>query len=203
LIDSQAKIIHCVQEACRLEGFAPPDAQTIASIIGLSLKEAFLDILPHIEPSAYGRIRDRYRELFLHRDETPMPLFPAVTELLDTLEKAEFKLAVATGKSRAGLDKVLTDTGLTRRFHCTRCADETASKPDPRMLEEILDELKVSKDEAVMIGDSSFDLEMARNLGMDSIAVTSGSHDVETLRRYAPLHILESVTQLSRLPVQN
>jgi phosphoglycolate phosphatase len=71
------------------------------------------------------------------------------------------------------------------------------------MLEEILDELKVSKDEAVMIGDSSFDLEMARNLGMDSIAVTSGSHDVETLRRYAPLHILESVTQLSRLPVQN
>jgi phosphoglycolate phosphatase len=120
-------------------------------------------------------------------------------QLLRALRSNNLQVAVATGKSRAGLDRVLSQSGVSSLFHATRCADETASKPDPKMLFEILESLSVPVDEAIMIGDTTYDLEMAASAGMRSIGVAHGVHSVESLEKHSPVAVVRDLIELAPL----
>ncbi len=143
----------------------------------------------HRELSAY------YRKHYLAREDD-IPLFDGAAELLDDLEAAGYFIAVATGKSRAGLDRVLRQNGLVSRFHATRCADEGRPKPHPDMLLHLMDLLGVEPRETLMIGDTTHDLELARNAGGVAVAVAYGAHDVDGLARHSPLAMIHSITEL-------
>lgn len=186
LIDSATKIVGCMQEAAldmRLEVLEP---KVIKDIIGLGLPEAIQTLYPLLEAEGVTEYRQRYSDHFVAADQTLCPLFPGAFETLDTLKAQGHLIAVATGKSRKGLARALIQQGWEALFDATRCADETASKPHPRMLNEILAELGVPAAEAVMIGDTEFDMAMARSAGVSRIAVTYGAHEVERLQRYEP-----------------
>jgi phosphoglycolate phosphatase len=124
------------------------------------------------------------------------PLFSHVTQLLELLKKQDYFIAVATGKGRRGLDKVLGDTALQHYFDVTRCADETFSKPNPQMINEIMDFVGVQANETLMIGDTEYDLNMANNAGCDSIGILHGVHDEDRLRECAPIEIFQNITEL-------
>ena len=126
-----------------------------------------------------------------------MPVFEGVADILEKLNQENYFLAVATGKSRRGLDRSLSETGLNKYFHTTRCADETISKPNPQMLIEIIDFFGLQAVDALMIGDSEYDLQMANNAGIESVAVSYGVHDVERLQQCGPLAIIHNITELS------
>ncbi|MCB1135761.1 MAG: HAD-IIIA family hydrolase [Chlamydiia bacterium] len=200
LIDSPARIINCLQQACREAGCMIPTREAIRGIIGLSFGPAYDVLLPGTDETTRNAVSERYRDLFFHLDDTPMPLFEGVLEHLHHLRDLGYFIAIATGKSRSGLNHVLHELGMTKFFHSTRCADETAAKPNPLMLHEILDELNIDLREAVMVGDSSYDLEMALNAGMDSIAVTSGAHDAEHLAQFKPVAMHSVVTDFLPTP---
>jgi phosphoglycolate phosphatase len=139
-----------------------------------------------LEAEAVHEYRRRYSDHFVAADQVHCPLFPGAFETLNMLKAQGHQIAVATGKSRRGLERALTQQGWQSLFDTTRCADETASKPHPRMLNEILAELKVPPSDAVMIGDTEFDMAMARTAAVRRIAVTYGAHEVERLQRYEP-----------------
>ena len=141
----------------------------------------------------------RYREHYLVLDKTPTPLFNGVEETLMQLREAGYRLAIATGKARGGLDRVLAATGLASYFHASRGADEAKSKPDPLMLSQILAELDVPVEQAVMVGDSCHDMAMAEALGMARIGVTWGVHDAKRLAAHQPLQIIDRLPQLISL----
>ena len=196
LMDSEARILSCVRAAARDLGLETPADAAIRNIIGLGLQEAVQMLFPGLEQSGVAAVIDRYRHHYLHADETPSELFPGSLTVLRELESREYLLAVETGKGRRGLQKVLNSTRLEHLFHATRCADETFSKPHPQMLLEILDELGVEADEALMIGDTEYDLEMAGNAGVRSVAVGYGAHEPERLAGHGPLTILEDIADL-------
>jgi len=148
--------------------------------------------MPELNSTQVDALAQAYSRHYLEVDETPTALFHAVTEGLEQLRARGFRLAVATGKSRRGLDRVMQETGLGHLFEVTRCADETRSKPHPRMLEEILAHTKVSVDSALMIGDTDYDLNMATNAGMDALAVTYGAHELSRLEQAQPTHRVDS-----------
>lgn len=196
LMDSEARILSCVKAAARDLGLETPADTAIRNIIGLGLEEAVLMLFPGLERSDVVAVIDRYRHHYLHADDTPSELFPGSLPVLQELERREYLLAVATGKGRQGLQKVLNSTRLEHLFHATRCADETFSKPHPQMLLEILDELGVEADAALMIGDTEYDLQMAGNAGVRSVAVGYGAHEPERLAGHGPLTILEDIADL-------
>ncbi|AHK78847.1 HAD family hydrolase [Ectothiorhodospira haloalkaliphila] len=196
LMDSIGRIIACLQgsiSALKLET-RPPDE--LRHVIGLGMREAIVDLYPQADDALIRDFTAAYRERFLHTDNTPAPLFPGVTDLLDDLAEQGYWLAIATGKSRAGLDRVLKDTRLEKRFLATRCADESFSKPHPQMLESLLDELGVAPSDALMIGDSNLDLLMAVNARTQGLGVTSGVHDARELWLHQPRAVLNGVGQL-------
>jgi phosphoglycolate phosphatase len=135
---------------------------------------------------------DRYREHFLHQDRTDMPLFPGVRAGLADLAQRGYLLAVATGKARRGLQRVLAETGLEELFVVSRCADETFSKPHPQMLIDILDFTGVEAQAALMVGDTVYDMQMARSARVDGLAVSYGVHDRQRLLEHAPVACLDS-----------
>jgi len=139
---------------------------------------------------------EQYRYFFVHDHSIGMSLFEHADNLLSRLESQGRQIAVATGKTRAGLDRVLNDLGMSGRFHATRCADETASKPDPTMVLEILAELNIPAHEAIMIGDTEYDLAMGQAARVGGIGVTYGSHNREQLQKHSPLLIVDSLAQL-------
>ena len=196
LMDSEARILSCVREAARDLGLETPTDTAIRNIIGLGLEEAVQMLFPGLQGSSVVGVIDRYRHHYLHANETPSELFPGSLPVLRELESREYLLAVATGKGRQGLQKVLNATRLEHLFHATRCADETFSKPHPQMLLEILGELGVEAGEALMIGDTEYDLQMASNAGVRSVAVGYGAHEPERLAGHGPLTILEDITDL-------
>ena len=186
LMDSAACIAGSLQAACRDLGLAVPSDRDARYIIGLGLNDALAHVLPDLAPAEYPRIVERYRHHFLNRDgETA--LFSGTAEMLAELRDAGHLLAVATGKSRRGLDRALAATGLAACFHATRCADEGYSKPHPGMLHRLLETLDVAPDRALMIGDTTHDLLMARSAGMARVAVAHGAHDVDALLELEPL----------------
>ncbi len=192
LMDSIAKIVRCFTEAVNDVGLAIPSEAAIRKVIGLGLQEALQLLLPDADVPARGRVVERYREHFLHLDETEMAMFPGVPEGLEALTQQGYLLAVATGKARRGLDRVLKETATVHFFVATRCADEAPSKPHPQMLRDILEQTGVAADRALMIGDTIYDLQMAQSVGMDGLAVSYGVHERELLLEHEPVACLDS-----------
>ncbi len=198
IIDSEAHIIHSMRAAISEQGLALPDEQQVRHIIGLSLDKAILALFPDLPAKDVARLADAYRRHFFNEANDVSELFDGAADVIRDLHAEGYYLAVATGKGRRGLDMALQTTGLEPYFHITRCADETRSKPDPLMLEEILTDLDIESDKAVMIGDTSYDLDMAKNIRMDSIAVTYGMHDRAHLEGSQPTHFIDNIQQLTQ-----
>ncbi|MFZ4703643.1 MAG: HAD-IA family hydrolase, partial [Candidatus Methylumidiphilus sp.] len=175
LIDSVHWITECLQQAARDCGLPVPQAKLARSVIGLSLDRAMGTLFPEASKADLPSLMAAYR---LHYDVKILgqaDLFEGVSALLDDLRIYGYQLAVATGKTRSGLDQALNATGYTNWFHATRAANETASKPNPLMLLQLMEELKVNPERSLMIGDSVHDLEMAGNANIGSVGVTSGA----------------------------
>ncbi|MEN8167896.1 MAG: HAD-IA family hydrolase [Pseudomonadota bacterium] len=195
-MDSEARIVDCVRAAVRDLDIPLPSDDEIRNIIGLGLREAVDSLFPGADDALHHNIVSRYRIHYLSEDSTPSQLFNGTRAVIEELAETGYLLAVATGKGRSGLNMVLESTGLGGFFHTTRCADETFSKPHPAMLEQILDELGVFPNEALMIGDTEYDLQMASNAGVASLGVTYGVHAPERLAKHGPLDCLDEVTAI-------
>jgi len=192
LSDSTGLITRAMQQSAVDLGWAPPADEAVHNIIGLGLPQALTELFPTATEADFAQVRDRYRVNYLVMDQAkPSVLFPKVMETLTHLRDKGYQLAVATGKSRQGLDRVLASMDLQGFFHASRCADETESKPHPLMLHQLLAELKRPAEEAVMIGDTEYDMEMGRRAGMDRIAVSYGAHKIERLHQYDPALCLD------------
>lgn len=195
LLDSAGAIVHAIQAACRDLGLVPPDDARARHVIGLGLADAMRHAVPDLAPERYQAMVERYRFHYLSGD-AQLTLFSGVPELLERLKSAGHLLAIATGKSRAGLERALDHSGLRPLFLGSRCADECHSKPHPQMLEELMLEFGVAPTATLMIGDTSHDLLMASNAGVDGLAVTYGAHPHEHLREHRPVACLDSVAEL-------
>lgn len=192
LCDSVARIAHCIQLAAADNNLTIPSRKDASHIIGLGLPEATRYLFPTLDNQQRTAFTVSYSARFRQHDNDPCDLFDGVLDTLQTLRAEGYLLAVATGKSRAGLNRVLERLGLDTFFHATRCADETLSKPDPLMLHQLLAELSVDPTDALMIGDTEFDLEMARRAGMRSIGLTYGAHSVKRLISCDPVACIDS-----------
>ncbi len=181
LMDSAARIVACMRAAFTDIGAEPPSPAEVREVIGLGLEEALLALWPEVDVAQRLQVIQRYRAHFLGPTVTPSPLFPGVDEVLNALHQQGLLLAIATGKSRAGLERALDESGLRSLFHATRCADETRSKPHPQMLMELLDELGQSPHQALVVGDTLYDIEMAQNASVAAVGVSYGVHEPQRL----------------------
>lgn len=195
LMDSTAGITLSIQEAARDMGLPVPGREAASHVIGLGLQDSLRAAVPSLPVEKYMDFVELYRKHFQAQQET-MALFPGVADLLDQLRTDGHRLAVATGKSRRGLDHALQVTGLAGRFASSRCADETNPKPHPAMLLELMRELRLEAAELLMIGDTSHDLGMAKSAGVDAVAVAYGAHPEESLLALAPRACVSSVGEL-------
>ncbi|MGV8918613.1 MAG: HAD-IA family hydrolase [Pseudomonas sp.] len=196
LADSIGRIVEAMKTAAVRSALPVRDDFAIKGIIGLGLPEAIRTLYPLITPDQMLEFRDRYAQSYVSLEAEPSPLFADVAESLAVFRAQGYQMAVATGKSRRGLDRVLKAHGWQDYFEITRAADETASKPDPLMLHEILEHCGVKPEQALMIGDSSFDLLMAQNAGMDSVAVGYGAQALDSLREFGPRLAIERFSEL-------
>ena len=197
LADSIGRIVDAMRQAADLSGRPVRDDLAIKGIIGLGLPEAIRTLYPDITGNDLIDFRQHYADSYMAMDnDVPSPLFQGVLESIEGFRAEGYKLAVATGKARRGLNRVLKAHAWLDYFDITRAADETASKPDPLMLHEILQHCGVQPERALMVGDSSFDLLMARNAGMDSVAVGYGAQTLDSLREYEPRLAIESFPEL-------
>lgn len=198
LADSEHFIVAAMQAAITEQRLAPRSPDEIRSIIGLGLMEAVAVLFPGVSEIELQLLTDSYRQYYSANARGKTTLFPEVIETLSRLQQQDYKLAIATGKSRKGLDNSLRETGIGDFFQVTRCADETFSKPNPQMLIDIMNELVVTPENTLMIGDSEFDLLMAKNANVAPVAVTYGTQTREQLLKHAPLACLD---RLDELPV--
>jgi phosphoglycolate phosphatase len=194
-MDSTGHIVSCMRRAITKLELAPLPDPHISHIIGLGLREAVQTLYPDGNESLWQSLADCYRETWLNSpDETP--LFDNARELINHLAAKDIFLAVATGKSRRGLDKALAKTELGEFFFATRCADECHSKPHPQMMEELMDYAGVNGSDTIMIGDTEFDLMMARNAGTHSLGITHGAHAEDKLLACEPQAIVHDLHQV-------
>jgi len=198
LVDSVEHIADSLHQAATDLGYPALERDAYRDIIGLGLVEALEQLYPGIDRDALDSIREGYKRYFFSKMTTPQNVFTGMADVVADIRKAGRGCSVATGKSRRGLDLALESSGLGSYFDITRCADETRSKPDPAMLEEIIRFYGIEPSDAVMIGDTRYDLEMAQRIGMPSIGVEWGVHDRDVLGQYAPRAIVDSVTDLRR-----
>jgi phosphoglycolate phosphatase len=196
LIDSIGAIVDAVQLACRDLGLPEPSNEHARQVIGLGLADALRHSAPSLSEARFPQMIERYKYHYLSRDHG-LHLFDGVAELIAELNASGFLLAVATGKSRVGLNRAMVNSGLGGFFSATRCADECFSKPHPQMLEELMDEFSVPPDRTLMIGDTTHDLQMAINAGVASLSVTYGAHSATVLDALNPLARLQSVEELA------
>nr|WP_232922889.1 HAD-IA family hydrolase [Pseudomonas syringae] len=196
LADSVGRIILSMRTAAIETDLEIRDDTAIKGIIGLGLPEAIRTLYPQISGNQLIDFRQRYADSYMAMDNVPSPLFDGVVESMQAFREDGYRLAVATGKARRGLDRVLKANGWQDYFDATRAADETASKPDPLMLNEIMAHCEVAPQRSLMIGDASFDLLMARNAGMDSVAVGYGAQPLESLRQFEPRLAIEHFSEL-------
>jgi phosphoglycolate phosphatase len=195
LLDSAGGIVECIQEAARDLRLPVPARETASHVIGLGLHDSLRTAVPTLPEDQYREFAEAYRRHFLARQGS-MALFPGVRELLHDLHAAGYRLALATGKSRRGLEHALESTALRRYFAASRCADETNPKPHPAMLLELMAHFAAAPGQALMIGDTSHDLEMAQSAGVDAVAVSYGAHPGAALRALAPRACVASVVEL-------
>lgn len=199
LVDSVDHIASSLEQAAGDLGYPQRSREQLRHIIGLGMQEALEYLYPGISGREITELREAYAQYFFSRDTTPEDLFPGIDQVLDRLRGASRRLAVATGKSRPGLDRGLVSSNLGPYFELTRCANETASKPDPLMLRQILDATGVSAARAVMVGDTIYDMEMARRLGMPAIGVTWGVHSRDQLREHGPMEVVSDRMALEQV----
>lgn len=192
-------IVHCIQQAATKQGCNTPETQAIKDIIGLSIEQALQTLFPDCDGQTQQAIAQAYATAFFSKPISRDDLFPGVYDTLRQLKDQGYQLAVATGKKSSGLQKAIQGTEVADLFVTTRSADQTASKPNPLMIEEIVNELGVSKQRTLMVGDSVHDLQMALNAEIASIAVTCGAHSASMLQPYQPLRCLSSCSALTEI----
>ncbi|WP_031433249.1 HAD family hydrolase [Methylomarinum vadi] len=196
LVDSIDWIVRCLQHAAVECGCQVPDKESAREIIGLSIERAMETLFPGIDGSTQEQLIRLYSQQFFSKQFGREDLFEGVYDMLGNFKQDGYKLAVATGKKNAGLVEAMTSTGVVEMFDITRSADQTASKPNPLMIDEIVAAMNVSKARTLMVGDSVHDLQMARNAGVAAIAVACGAHRCEVLRQHQPLHCLPRTSAL-------
>jgi phosphoglycolate phosphatase len=195
LFDSTRIIVRCIQAAVRDVGGAVPTDEAAGYVIGLGLMQALAHAAPDVPPEKYPELGARYRHHYIgHQND--ISLFDGVLPLLAALRARGHRLAVATGKSRRGLDEALQAVELRGRFDGSRTADETAGKPHPRMLHELMDEFGVRPERTLMVGDTTHDLQMAINAGCASVGVSYGAHDSAVFGALQPRFVAHSVADL-------
>jgi len=195
LVDSTALIAGALRNACAAIGCPVPSETDARFVIGLGLADALAHVAPGLDAHEQRALLGHYRTHYLD-GEAAIPLFDGAYAMLEELDAAGYLLGVATGKTRVGLDRAIAALGLAGRFHATRCADEGFPKPHPDMLRVLMDRLAVQPAETLMIGDTTHDLDLARNAGAHAVAVAYGAHDVEGLRTRAPLALVHSIAEL-------
>jgi phosphoglycolate phosphatase len=202
LYDSTRLIVRCIQAAVIDVGGAKPSENDAAWVIGLGLAEALARAAPDVPKEKYAELGARYRYHYLqHQDD--LVLFDGVLQMIDALRARGHKLAVATGKSRRGLNEALKSMALRDRFDASRTADETFGKPHPRMLLELMEELEVPAERTLMIGDTTHDLQLALNAGCASVGVSYGAHEPESFDELKPLFVAHSVASLETWLLDN
>ena len=202
LFDSTRIIVRCIQRAVVDVGGAMPSDQAAAYVIGLGLMQALAHAAPDVPKEKYPQLGARYRHHYMaHQDD--LSLFEGVLPLLDELKARHHWLAVATGKSRRGLDEALESVQLKGRFDGSRTADETASKPHPRMLQELMREFGADPDRTLMIGDTTHDLQMAVNAGCAAVGVAYGAHESSQFEALKPVFVARSVSELHHWLLNN
>ena len=195
LFDSTQIIVRCIQEAVQDVGGARPTDEAAAYVIGMALTQALAHAAPDVPAEKYPELGHRYRYHYLrHQDD--LALFDGVLPMLEALQTRGHLLAVATGKSRRGLDEALQSVQLRGMFDGSRTADETAGKPHPLMLQELMAEFGVPAERVLMVGDTTHDLEMAQRAGCASVGVAYGAHATEGFAAFAPLTVAASVAEL-------
>jgi phosphoglycolate phosphatase len=193
LMDSIDKIVACVKAAAVDCQLAVPETDAIRHIVGLSLDIAMAKVCPDASPEQQENMVKAYRYQYLTANKLETPFYPGVKTWLAELKKQGYLLAVATGKGRNGLDRLLDNYAVRDLFDVTYCADQTASKPDPLMLNRILSDLNLNASQALMVGDTSYDLEMANNAEMDCLGVSYGVHSNEILKQFNPIAIVDNL----------
>lgn len=195
LFDSTMLIVQCIQAACRDIDVAVPSDEAAAYVIGLGLHDALLHAVPGLPPARYPELGARYRHHYVARQHE-LVLFPGTLAMLQALKDRQHWLAVATGKHRSGLDVALAHSQLGGLFDATRTADETASKPHPLMLQQLMAHFGVQPERTLMIGDTTHDLMLATNAGTPRVAVSYGAHGPEAFDVHTPLHVAHSTADL-------
>lgn len=200
LMDSVPRIVDSMQAAAKELGLEAVSNQAIRDIIGLSLEKAISNLWPDLTPDEILRVQHCYGQHFLDKNTKAMPFFTGAIELLDWLKTHPSKplLAVATGKKRMGLERILKEYKMHHYFAATRCGDESHSKPHPQMLEYLLNRLNIKPAEALMLGDTDYDIHMAQAAGMDALAVTYGAHTNARLQAAKPTVLCKDVAQIKQ-----
>lgn len=202
LFDSTGLITRCIQSACADLGVPVPSDERASYVIGMGLIEALQHAAPDLPRERYKELGERYRHHYFARQHE-IVLFAGTVEMLQALKARNHWLGVATGKSRRGLDEALQTVQLKGVFDATRTADETASKPNPQMLLELIAEFGVDAERTLMIGDTTHDLQLAANAGTASIGVSYGAHAHESFAGYATRHVAHSVADLQSWLMQH
>jgi phosphoglycolate phosphatase len=196
LINTIDWIVECLQQAGMQNNCPIPATQDTKDVIGLCIDNAVSTLYPDANAETQKKIVTNYSQAYLSKNLSQDDFFPGVYDMLVHLKNSGYQLAVATGKTRAGLDQALSATGTNFLFDITRCADETLSKPDPTMLNEIMRHTQVAPGRTLMVGDSVYDLQMALNAKVSSIGVACGANSEKSLRPYEPLLCLQQPTEL-------
>ena len=199
LMDSVPRIVSSLQTLARECDLQMPTVTQIHDIIGLSLPVALERLFGVSDEAGQNALVDVYRDIYVIRDQTPTPMFTGAVELLQQLRQVDYQLAVATGKARPGLQRAWQQSGTQSLFVSSRCAKEVPSKPHPAMLEDILRETGFDASQALMIGDSIHDMEMARNAGVTSVGVTYGVHNAKRLSAAQPAYIIDDIRELAAI----
>jgi len=196
LIDSSEKIISCMQRAADSAKLPLPSDEKVRSIIGLGLPEAITTLYPEASTEKRELFREHYAQHYLDADVVPCEFFPGVMDTLEHFKSEGHVITVATGKARRGLSRIMTNMKLQDFFHGSRCSDETQSKPHPQMLQELLREFSTHPDNALMVGDTTFDMEMAQRANIPRIGVSYGVHTVDKLKKYEPIAVIDRFSEL-------
>lgn len=203
LMNSEARIVGAIQVAAERCGFPALSVFESKQVIGLSLENAMRALYPQADAEQIQCISSAYSEHFLNESEEQMEIFAGALELLAALREAGIKVAIATGKSRRGLDQVLQEYSMGHLFDMTRTPHESASKPNPLMLNQILESFNLKAEQAIMVGDTEFDMEMAHRIQMDRVGLTHGVHDAERLQKFAPLALFDDLAGLQAWLLNN
>jgi phosphoglycolate phosphatase len=195
LIDSTPTIARSIQAAAADLGLKVPDYELACHVIGLGLSDALALAVPDLTEARMAEYSARYRHHYLAAEDA-FDLFAGAKELIEALRSCSVPIAIATGKSRGGLQRALRLAGMEKDFAATRCADQTHPKPHPAMLLELAEELTVEVERALMVGDTTHDLQMANAAGASAVGMTHGAHSAENLEALAPLALFDSLSEL-------